>query len=199
MWKKIDKMNLQLFADGSGDDGDGGDEGGGEKTFTQAEVTAMLAREKKQGKNSILRALGIKDVDEGLQKMNANNKDKTAEEKAAELINTANKGKADAENRAVAAERKLAAIKAGVKSEYVDDVVFIAGAKVTDDNDFDTVVEGLKKTHTFYFTEGEKKKDGTGSDSNYRKNNKDDGADSYGKRLAELKTKNATKQSDFFS
>lgn len=197
MWKKIDKMNLQLFADG-GDDGDEGN-GGDEKTFTQSEVNALLAREKKQGKNSVLRALGIKDVDEGLQKMNANNKDKTAEEKAAELIDTANRGKADAENRAVAAERKLAAMKAGVKSEYVDDVVFIAGAKVTDDNDFDAVVEGLKKTHAFYFAEGEKKKDGTGSDSNYRKNNKDDGADSYGKRLAELKTKNATKQSDFFN
>lgn len=198
MWKKIDKMNLQLFADGGDEGGDEGN-GGDEKTFTQSEVNALLAREKKQGKNSVLRALGIKDVDEGLQKMNANNKDKTAEEKAAELIDTANRGKADAENRAVAAERKLAAIKAGVKSEYVDDVVFIAGAKVTDENDFDTVVEGLKKTHAFYFAEGEKKKDGTGSDSNYRKNNKDDGADSYGKRLAESRAKNTTKQSDFFN
>lgn len=196
MWKKIDKMNLQLFADGEGDGGEGG-EGGGEKTFTQAEVTAMLAREKKQGKNSVLRALGIKDVDEGLQKMN-NNGDKSAEEKAAELINTANKSKADAENRAIAAERKLAAIKAGVKSEYVDDVVFIAGAKITDDNDFDAVVEGLKKTHAFYFSEGDKKKDGTGSNSNYRKSAKEEGGVSYGKKLAEQKTKNAVKQSDFF-
>ena len=198
MWKKIEKMNLQLFADGGDEGGDEGN-GGEEKTFTQSEVNALLAREKKQGKNSVLRALGIKDVDEGLQKMNANsNKEKSAEEKAAELIDSANRGKADAENRAVAAERKLAAMKAGVKSEFVEDVVFIAGAKVTDDNDFDSVIEGLKKTHTFYF-EGEKQKDGTGSNSNYRKSSKEEPISSYGKKLAEQKTKSAVKQTDFFS
>ena len=70
-------LNLQFFADGSdegnngGNDsstpaGDNGDKKGnedqtksGEKTFTQEQVTAMMAKEKNEGKRSILKSLGL--------------------------------------------------------------------------------------------------------------------------------------------
>ena len=77
-------LNLQFFA-GSDDDKDeegkegtegsaGGesddnDEGGSEKTFTQSEVSAMMTREKKEGRKALLKQLGFKTESEAKQAM----------------------------------------------------------------------------------------------------------------------------------
>ena len=161
------KMNLQLFADGGEGNQNQNQQQQGEqnqqqeKTYTQAQVNAMMANEKKQGKNSILRALGIATIEEGKQKMQKASENQTDEEKAAELLNTANKNAAEAEKRALAAERKLSVISKGVKPEFADDVVFIAGSKVSDAKDFDAILESMKETHSFYFN-GVQDKSGTG-------------------------------------
>ena len=82
------KMNLQLFADGGEGNQNTEPQQGEqnqqqEKTYTQAQVNAMMANEKKQGKNSILRALGIATIEEGKQKMQKASENQTDEEKAA--------------------------------------------------------------------------------------------------------------------
>lgn len=45
----------QTDEDTGADDGKGKDETNEEKTFTQAQVTRMMSKEKKQGKNSVYR------------------------------------------------------------------------------------------------------------------------------------------------
>ena len=197
------KMNLQLFADG----GEGnqntepqqeGQNQQQEKTYTQAQVNAMMANEKKQGKNSILRALGIATVEEGKQKMQKASENQTDEEKAAELLNTANKKADEAERRALTAERKLAVISKGVKPEFADDVVFIAGSKVSDAKDFDAILESMKETHSFYFN-GVQDKGGTGkSGAGYRKQQGEQEPGSYGKMLAENVKKSSAAEFKFF-
>ena len=66
-----DDDNVDDSADGDVDEGgtgddadddeeDGNQHGTGEKTFTQKQVTALMAREKKEGRRSVLKALGFK-------------------------------------------------------------------------------------------------------------------------------------------
>ena len=198
------KMNLQLFADGGEGNQNQNQQQQGEqnqqqeKTYTQAQVNAMMANEKKQGKNSILRALGIATIEEGKQKMQKASENQTDEEKAAELLNTANKKADEAEKRALTAERKLSVISKGVKPEFADDVVFIAGSKVSDAKDFDAILESMKETHSFYFN-GAQDKGGTGkSGAGYRKQQGEQEPGAYGKMLAENVKKSSAAEFKFF-
>lgn len=172
----------------------GGNNGGndnGAKTFTQEEVNAMLAKEKQQGKNSVLRALGLKTVDEGKAAIeagkNAANKDKTAEEQAAETLAAEKTARTTAEQNLLAANRKIAVMQAGFNPQYVDDVVAIASGKVTDDKDFETVIEEMKKSHSFYLANADannQQNKGTGKNAaGFKKGNNDDKTP-YGQQLA---------------
>lgn len=162
------------------------------KTYTQEEVNALLAKEKRQGKNSVLKALGLQSVDEGKaaiesakQVANAN---KTAEEVAAEALNTEKIARSKAENDLTVAQRTISVMKAGFKPEYVDDVVAIASTKVTEDKDFDAIIEEMKKTHQFYLVEQKKEDSGTGTPAaGFKKNEKNSNEKTYGQRLAESK------------
>ena len=162
------------------------------KTYTQEEVNALLAKEKRQGKNSVLKALGLQSVDEGKaaiesarQVANAN---KTAEEVAAEALNTEKIARSKAENDLTVAQRTISVMKAGFKPEYVDDVVAIASTKVTEDKDFDAVIDDMKKTHQFYLVEQKKEDPGTGTPAaGFKKTEKNSTEKSYGQRLAENK------------
>ena len=209
----LERMNLQLFGENgenSGSEGAGNtaqqnnnqqnsnqnnqnsDGGAGEKTYTQAQVNAMLANEKRQGKQAILRALGIKDVNEGKSKMQqqqqTNQQQLDEENQAAQLLSNARQAQAEAEQRAQAAERKLAVLKLGVRPEYVDDVVFIASGKATDSEDFDAVISGMKETHSFYFVQdnnSNQNNNGTGGNANFKKQQQQqEQAGALGKRLA---------------
>ena len=100
------KLNLQLFAEpgngaepgaGSGaGSGNGGGEpsnsgagsGSAQKTFTQEEVNAMMAAEKRQGKNSVLKELGFEDLNKAKEAIQGYNQyletQKTTEQKRPE-------------------------------------------------------------------------------------------------------------------
>lgn len=175
--------------DGAGGNNEGGSSGS--KTFTQEEVNAMLAREKQQGKNSVLKALGIKSIDEGKSALeSAKNKadaDKSAEERASEALNAEKTARAEAETNLIAANRKIAVMQAGFDPKYVDDVVAVAAGKVTDEKDFEAVIAAMKESHPFYLAGSAEKKDdkkGTGKDvSGYKKDN-GSANEAYGARLA---------------
>lgn len=162
------------------------------KTYTQEEVNALLAKEKRQGKNSVLKALGLQSVDEGKATIEsarqAANANKTAEEVAAEALNTEKAARSKAESDLTVAQRTIAVMKAGFKPEYVDDVVAIASVKVTEDKDFDAVIEDMKKTHQFYLVEQKKEDPGTGTPvAGFKKTEKNSTEKTYGQRLAENK------------
>ena len=217
----LERMNLQLFGEngeGSGSEGAGNtaqqnsnqnnqnsDGGAGEKTYTQAQVNVMLANEKRQGKQAILRALGIKDVNEGKSKMQqqqqTNQQQLDEENQAAQLLSNARQAQINAEARAQAAERKLSVLKAGVRPEFVDDVVYIATGKATDAEDFEEVVTAMKETHSFYFMQdnNSNQNNGTGGNTNFKKQQQQqEQAGALGKRLAEQRMKAVENKVKFF-
>ena len=223
----LERMNLQLFGENgenSGSEGAGNtaqqnsnqqnsnqnnqnsDGGAGEKTYTQAQVNVMLANEKRQGKQAILRALGIKDVNEGKSKMQqqqqTNQQQLDEENQAAQLLSNARQAQINAEARAQAAERKLSVLKAGVRPEFVDDVVYIATGKATDAEDFEEVVTAMKETHSFYFMQdnnSSQNNNGTGGNANFKKQQQQqEQAGALGKRLAEQRMKAMENKVKFF-
>lgn len=187
--------NLQFFAEGEGngsDDpdhtGEGGDagtngegkgnegkgtedSGSGEKTFTQKQVSSMMAKEKKQGREAAYREMGIDPNDTKMVNMFKAFVDsqKTDEEKQQQQ-NAENATKiAEAEHRAQVAEAKAEAMKAGAKPEFVDDIVALAMTKVDDNTDVNSVIGDLKTKYPMWFGEEESDegkatgKKGTGS------------------------------------
>lgn len=223
-------MNLQHFAeqsdqdkdddqdgnedddsDGDDHDDDSDDEGNkdNEKKFTQAEMTATAAKEKKQGRAAAFREMGFKSEKEAKAQLEAFRKYQesqlTPEQKTAAQIQQANDDKSDAEKRAEAAENKLAAIQAGVKKDAVDDAVAIAMMKVEDGKSLEDVL-GEMKTQPRYkgFFDGSDDDDdkggkgGTGTSVRHKSSKKDE--DGIGKRLgqAQVNGNAAAKKSSFF-
>ena len=223
-------MNLQHFAepsdhdkdddhdgnedddsDGDDHDDDSDDEGNkdNEKKFTQADMTATAAKEKKQGRAAAFREMGFKSEKEAKAQLEAFRKYQesqlTPEQKTAAQIKQANDDKSDAEKRAEAAENKLAAIQAGVKKDAVDDAVAIAMMKVEDGKSLEDVL-GEMKTQPRYkgFFDGSDDEDdkggkgGTGTSVRHKSSkNVEDG---IGKRLgqAQVNGNAMTKKSSFF-
>lgn len=209
-------MNLQFFAEGGkdegkdddvNDEGKGTDEGTGtedesgkekERTFTQEEVTRMMAREKKQGRAALLKELGYKDEKQAKAASSSYNawleSQKSDEQKSAEKDSENEKAILEAQAKADAAEAKVEALMLGCKPGNVDDVIALAMAKKTDDGDFKTIVGELKKKYPDMFSkssddeEDDKKTAGQkgtgGSVSAKSKDKKDEGKQSLGTRLA---------------
>ena len=204
--KRMLPYNLQFFAaKGDGDDesknddnqdddshdshDDDGSNGEGqkekEKTFTQSQVNAMMSREKKQGRQAALNALGFKtedDAKKAIALLNAlQDSQKSEEEKLDEKINKQKNDLSEAVKRAIVAENKLSCISANVKKEAIDDVLAIASTKISDEKDLDSVLEEMKKD-TKYSSFFEGTKQGTGSNPGHSKQN--DRVEKMGARLA---------------
>ena len=155
-------------SDKSGDGkGDGKDKGG--KTFTQDQVTRMMAREKNQGRNAAYKELGIDPKDTKTVSMFKAfiESQKTDEQKAVEKESENQAKVTEAEQRAQVAEAKAEAMMLGVKPQYVDDVVTLALAKMTEDSDLKTVIGEFKTKYPVWFGESgdEDDKDSKGKDS----------------------------------
>ena len=196
--------------DNHDDDSDEGDKDSkdNEKKFTQADMTATAAKEKKQGRAAAFREMGFKSEKEAKAQLEAFRKYQesqlTPEQKTAAQIQQAKDDKSDAEKRAEAAENKLAAIQAGVKKDAVDDAVAIAMMKVEDGKSLEDVL-GEMKTQPRYkgFFDGSDDDDdggkgGTGTSVRHKSSKKDE--DGIGKRLgqAQVNGNGATKKSSYF-
>lgn len=219
------QMNLQFFAhggdqngdensdddnnddeDGDEDNGDHNDDDKDEKKFTQADMSATAAREKKQGRRSAFKEMGFKSEKDAKEQMSAFRKwresQMTPEQKTAAEIKQANDDKSDAEKRAEAAENKLAAIQAGVKKDAVDDAVAIAMMKVTEEKTLEDVLNEMKAQPRYKgFFDGlednnnDDEKGGTGSGTKHKSASKTDG---IGKRLAQAQVNGSAAKSNFF-
>ena len=145
------------------DDKSGKDKGGDNKgnksgkTFTQEQVNRMMTREKNQGRNAALNELGINPKD---SKMIAMVKaliesQKTDEQKAAEKEAENQTKMNEAEQRAKVAEAKAEAMMLGVKTQYVEDIVTLALARMTEDSDLKTIIGEFKDKYPVWFGESE--------------------------------------------
>lgn len=192
--------------DNGNQNGSSGAESASEKTFTQAEVNRMMTKEKQQGRSAAYKELGIDPSDTNMVSMFKAfiEAQKTSEQKANEQKAENDAKLAQAMEKARVAEAKATALKLGVKSEYVDDVVALAITKVTDDNDVDAIINDFKSKYTFWFADssdddGENSvgKKGTGSSVSGKKSSSkgSDSVKGIGKRLAAARKSNNTKSS----
>lgn len=171
--------------------GNGNGDGSEEKKFTQSEVSKMMTREKQQGKQSVLNALGFKtekDAKDALNLLKAlQDSQKSEEEKVEEAKNTAIQEKAEAEKRAEMAEAKLACIVNGADKDSIDDVLTIALTRVTDDKDLEAVIGEMKKQakYSSFFASKPDGNDGTGNTPGNSNEGGNSGSADYGKQVAE--------------
>ena len=185
--------------------GTSGKEENAEKTFTQAEVNRMMAREKHQGVNSVYNELGIKPGDKktlsAIKEYLASQK--SEEQKALEAEAAQASEIAKANERAAIAEAKAEAMMIGVQTQFVEDATTLALAKVAaeDGTDIKTALGELKTKYPIWFgavkedSEEDKKDTGKskvgqkGTGSSVKASEKDKGgeAKSLGARLAAKK------------
>lgn len=144
---------------------DKGSKGNSGKTFTQDQVTRMMTREKNQGRNSVYKELGIDPKDtKSINMFKAFiESQKTDEQKNAEKESENQAKMNEAEQRAQIAEAKVEAMMLGVKSQYVDDVVALVLAKMTEDSDLKTIIGEFKTKYPVWFGESS---DEEGKDKN---------------------------------
>ena len=172
------------------------------KTFSQEQVTRMMTREKNQGRNAALKELGIDPKD---TKMIATVKalieaQKSDEQKKIEQEQKANSELDEANRRAEIAEAKAEAMQLGVKSQFVDDAITLAMAKVTDDTDLKTILGEFKQKYPLWFETDEDDKNstgkkGTGSSVKDQKGGKKKETQTLGARLAAKRRPSANKKS----
>lgn len=125
-----------------------------EKMFTQEQVNRIMSKEKKQGRNSILKELGIDPNNEkALEDLKELiDSQKTNVEKAAEKELANQAILQEAEKRVMLAEAKVEAIKGGIKSQFVDDVITLALAKSEDgDLDIKSILIEFKTKYPMWF------------------------------------------------
>ena len=186
--------------DKSGKDKGRDDKGKSGKTFTQEQVNRMMTREKNQGRNAALKELGIDPKDSKMVAMVKAliESQKTDEQKAAEKDAENQTKMNEAEQRAQVAEAKAEAMMLGVKTQYVDDVVTLTLAKMTEDSDLKTIIGEFKNKYPVWFGEsedddkggkdkgkGKTGQKGTGSSVKTSKEDKGNGEEKgFGARLA---------------
>lgn len=181
-----------------------------ERTFTQDDVSRMMTREKKQGRNSAYNELGIDPSD---KKTVAMIKAFIASQNAGEDVEVtteADQALADAEHRANVAEAKVKAMEAGCKAQYVDDLIVLVTNKFEDDEnaEFETLLGEMKKKYPSWFAsssdsdESSIGKRGTGASikqTSVANNSNDSKNQSLGHRLAANRLRSQKKKSSYFN
>ena len=215
--EEVEDQNTEEESGNSGSDDksgkdDKGSKGKSGKTFSQEQVNRMMTREKNQGRNAAFKEMGIDPKDTKMVSMFKAfiESQKTDEQKAAEK-ETENQNKMnEAEQRAQVAEAKAEAMMLGVKAQYVDDVVTLALAKMTEDADLKTIIGEFKTKYPIWFGESEDDSDdskknnkagqkGTGSSVkvNEKGDKKGEGSKGLGARLA-AQRKTGNKKSSYW-
>lgn len=173
------------------------------KQYTQEQIKTMMANEKRTARQALLKELGFevsddksyKDTVAGIKKtLDAGKTQQQLDQEARKNAETAQK---DAENKAARLTMEVAALKAGVNPEYVEDVITLAQSRVTETETVDKVLEGFKTKYPNFFNESSKGSSGTGSSFNPARNKGGNAAESMGKRLAKS-NKSANDKSSYF-
>ena len=211
--KETDEGTAGTGADNSDNKDSDGKNGGKKsegKTFTQDQVTKMMTKEKNQGRNAAYKEMGIDPKDTKMVAMFKAfvESQKTDEQKAAEKQSEDQTKLNEANQRALIAEAKAEAMMLGVKTQYVDDAVTLAMAKMSEDSDLKTIIGEFKTKYPIWFGEsGDDKKEeekdnkgktgqkGTGSSVKSEKGKSNEDNKSLGARLAAQRKTNNKKSS----
>nr|DAP26697.1 MAG TPA: Major capsid protein [Caudoviricetes sp.] len=176
-----------------------------EKTFTQSEVNKMMSREKKQGRFALLKELGFKNVDDAKNFYNKYKPQEDASKTDEQKQNEVNSQNTELQSKLATAQAQVAAMKFGAKSEYVDDVITLALAKLDDENDdLNEIFGEIKTKHSYMFIskdedeKGNAGKKGTGGSPSGKNSSGSEKEKSLGARLAAAK-KNNTIKSHYFT
>lgn len=216
---KLFRIGLQFFAEPAGADGAGSGEpaggtggaggdpagGGGQggKTFTQEEVNRMLAAEKRQGKSSVLKALGLDPNDKEAEKKAKEILDqhKTQQQLDNEALEREKNARADAEGKATAAERKYLTLVSGCKKDFVEEVMALASAKVNDTTTYENALKAVKEKCPGFFEDEEDGSgdDGTGSGQGHKRQKQNRKPGSLGASLAQSVVSNSNKTNPYFT
>lgn len=216
--KEIRRIGLQFFAEpgeggaAGGEGADGGTGGTGAeggaaagsapKTFTQEQVNAMMANEKRTARSALLKELGY-EVKDGAKVGDVVatvkgilDQGKTQQQLDKEAKDKAESDKTAAESKAAMLQAQVDVMKAGVKPDYVDDAITMLLPRVTEEKPLTKLLEEYKAKYPAWFGEAEGSK-GTGSPTNPPRG-KGGEAGGMGKRLAQTgKATNTTKSSYF--
>lgn len=180
-------------------DNDDGKAGASGKTFTQEELSAVAATEKKQGKQSILNLFGVKNEKEAKEQAEAFKKWQESQKDTEQKLKDSQTNLAEAQAKAKQAEDKLALMTAGVNKDSLDDALAIAALKVTDDKDLAAVLEEMKKDPKYKGFFGTSGSAGTGSSTGHQGTGAA-GTENIGERLGKLSASHAApKKSNFFT
>lgn len=125
-----------------------------ETTFTQEQMSKVAAAEAKKARDKVLKDLGIEDVTKGKEALKAYKESvdaqKTAAQLAVERAEALEKDKLAASNEVTTLKSQLAAMKADVKADSVEDVVVLASKYMDDETDIDAaIVKVLEKYPQF--------------------------------------------------
>lgn len=115
-----------------------------DKTFTQEDLNGIVAKEAKKAQEKLLKQLGVEDFNsakEGLAKLKEfQDAQKTEAEKQAEQLKRLEESYNNASSENESLKAQLSALKAGVQSESINDVVVLAKTLVSDDVDMDAAI-----------------------------------------------------------
>lgn len=163
------------------------------RTFTQEEVNRLMAREKNEGRRSVLKELGVEKIDDAKSSLQAykeyQDAQKTSEQKAnEEKQNLQNQLKA-AQSEKNLAESKLALFTSGCNKDFIDEALVLVNAKISDEVTFEQAIEDVKKKFPAMFESSEiSGAKGTGTGVN-RKNASNSNSDSLATTLAKQRVK----------
>lgn len=114
------------------------------KTFTQDDVTGLVAKEAKKAQEKLLKQLGVTDFDnakDGLQKFKEwQESQKTEAEKKQEALENLQKDSQAKDDQLFSANAKLSALTSGVQADFLDDVIVLAKAQISDDVDMNEAI-----------------------------------------------------------
>lgn len=157
------------------------------KTFTQEEVNTMMAAEKRQGKNSVLKELGLNPEDKDALKNLKTLLDgqKTDTQRLTDNLKAETEAKSAAEARALIAERKLMVLTSGCLPDFVEEVTALAAAKTSDAVPFETALKQVREKCAAFFGEQGNGGSGTGQGQGHKRASGNGGAGGLGARLAQ--------------
>lgn len=157
------------------------------KTFTQEEVNTMMAAEKRQGKNSVLKELGLNPEDKDALKnlKTLLEGQKTDTQRLTDNLKAETEAKSAAEARALAAERKLMVLTSGCLPDFVEEVTALATAKTSETVPFETALKQVKEKCAAFFGEQGNGGSGTGQGQGHKRTSGNGGAGGLGARLAQ--------------
>lgn len=156
------------------------------KSYTQKQLSAMMAKEKRTARQALLKELGFDtEDDQSYQTTIASIKKTLDAGKTQQQLDQEAKTKAEdeakeANARAALAEMKISALTAGVNPEHLDDMIILAQAKITNGQEVAQVFADLKQSYPDAFGTGS---EGTGSHMNPAHKRGNDG-ENRGVRLA---------------